>query len=434
MTGRGTRSVARVVLGIVLSLSATRVGFAKEITVWTPYASGHFAWEAFGRANAAFEKEHPGVRVRMQGNKWLSDIVLGLAGGQRPDVIMVDLPWVPNLALADALMDLGPLMAEKGIRADAFWPASLKACTWNGRLVALPFNTDPNFALFWNMELFAEAGLPETRPPATIQELDNYVSKLTVREGAHIKRAGLVPWAVYGFANSLFTWGWAFGGDFYNEAQKRVTADHPQVVQALYWMKGYHDRYGRTGPMGLWIGDAGWDHMRPFRSGDLAMTPAGPWELPQLRKNPPAFRIGMGPMPYHEATGKPNPTWLGGHALVIPTSAADPALAWEYASFLAADPKGSAVYHQVSGWFPSLRSSELYTSLRSDPLTRPFVAILETARFVRPVIPVLDKYSDELSIAVQAVLNGQFTPEDALGQVSFRVQQALDKALKQTKQ
>jgi arylformamidase len=32
-----------------------------------------------------------------------------------------------------------------------------------------------------------------------------------------IRRIGFIPWNVFGYANSIFTWGWAFGGRFYDE-------------------------------------------------------------------------------------------------------------------------------------------------------------------------------------------------------------------------
>ena len=77
-------------------------------------------------------------------------------------------------------------------------------------------------------------------PPATLADLDRWNRTLTkVRHtgaGDQVERIGLVPWGIYGNANSLFTWGWAFGGEFYDAEHQRLTADQPRVVAALEWM------------------------------------------------------------------------------------------------------------------------------------------------------------------------------------------------------
>ena len=84
-------------------------------------------------------------------------------------------------------------------------------------------------ALTMGVEALAEvafaAASEEARPILT--------GVLTRFEGDRLVRIGLVPWGVYGRANSLFTWGWAFGGEFYDAAQGRVTATDPDVVRAL---------------------------------------------------------------------------------------------------------------------------------------------------------------------------------------------------------
>src|SRR5205823_4634845 len=117
-----------------------------------------------------------------------------------------------------------------------------------GKTYALPWGADPNFAFVWNKALFREVGLDPERPPRTLDELRQYARKLTkIDAQGHIVRLGFVPWE-YEFPNAMFTFGYAFGGEFYQEPGPgqmigKVTANDPHIIAALTWLADYGKEY-----------------------------------------------------------------------------------------------------------------------------------------------------------------------------------------------
>ena len=47
-----------------------------------------------------------------------------------------------------------------------------------------------------------------------MDQMNDKIAKIT---DGHIERLGYIPWIVYGSSNSMFTWGWVFGGSFYDK-------------------------------------------------------------------------------------------------------------------------------------------------------------------------------------------------------------------------
>ena len=65
--------------------------------------------------------------------------------------------------------------------------------------------------------------------------------RLGQQSGDGFSRVGFLPWA----GNSHFyTWGWLFGGEFFDDRDNRCTANHPKNVEALTWVGSYAQRLG----------------------------------------------------------------------------------------------------------------------------------------------------------------------------------------------
>ncbi|MBI3973990.1 MAG: hypothetical protein HY332_22150 [Chloroflexi bacterium] len=60
------------------------------------------------------------------------------------------------------------------------------------------------------------------RPP--IDEYDQWAERITKREGDGYARGGHTPWIAYGTANTIVTWGQAFGGELVDVKNGKVTA------------------------------------------------------------------------------------------------------------------------------------------------------------------------------------------------------------------
>lgn len=216
------------------------------IEVWYPY-SGTTA-TPFLQVLNAFQQSHPTITLKATyaSNDLSSNqkLFAAVSAGLPPDVTWVDGPEVAGWGVRGILQPLDAYVEKAGLKASDFWAPAWQQLLYNGHTWALPFTADPNFGFFYNKQLFNAAGIKE--PPKTFDEMNRMAQELTIVKGGNVQQIGLLPWNVYGNANSMVTWGWVFGGSFYTQATNKVTANDPRVVAALEWMVSYAKKYGIT--------------------------------------------------------------------------------------------------------------------------------------------------------------------------------------------
>jgi multiple sugar transport system substrate-binding protein len=336
------------------------------------------------------------------------------------------------------LLDVTELVERSGIRAEDYYPPCWRQNVYRKRVYALTFCADPNFGLFWSKESFRRVGLDPDRPPATISEFDAFAEKLTIRSGGFYEAIGTVPWGVYGEANSLYTWGWVFGGRFYDYEEQRITCDDEGVVRALEWMKSYDVKFDKE-KVGALQSGFGSGEQNPFILGKLAMHPTVISGLREIRRYAPGMEFGVAPLPYPDSerwgTGERNSSWVGGWCLAIPVGSRHPAAAFEFIRWICATDDGTDYVVKATGSFPGMRSCRYIKWLASDegaaadPARHKLLGILEKCRHQRPVIPVQAFYMDQLRRAVNDCLYKDMSAADALENAREATQKELDKAL-----
>lgn len=400
-----------------------------EISVWHPW-SGESARD-FLRLVDTFNETHPEVRaVPLFAQNDLSSnqkFFLSVAGGVPPDVIFVDGPQVAEWGQRGALEPLNDYVARAGITEDDFWAPCWRQCLWEGKIYALTFGADPNFGFAWNKEVFRDAGLDPERPPETFEEMEEMARRMekTTPDGRYL-RLGLMPWAVYGGANSLFTWGWAMGGRFYDYEKRQITCDDPGVVRALEWMCSFADRLDitRVAAMQQGFGSA---EQHPFIVGKLGMMPLHIVELREIKRYAPDLEIGITKLPRYGDL--PHSSWVGGWCIGIARGAKHRDEAFEFIRWATTSPEGTTLSARATNSFPGCRRSPVYEEIRADPVKRIYYEILEESQHQRPVIPVQAFYMGELNRAVGRALYKRMTPEEALKEARRRTQERLDRVL-----
>jgi len=63
---------------------------------------------------------------------------------------------------------------------DDIFEAPLGQCKYQGYYYCLPWGTD-TYALFWNKDLFEDAGLDPDRPPQTMEELVEFAQRTFIQ-------------------------------------------------------------------------------------------------------------------------------------------------------------------------------------------------------------------------------------------------------------
>ena len=192
------------------------------------------------------------------------------------------------------------------------------------------------------------------RPPQTIRELTDAAERLTRVSAGAILDIGLIPWAQYGPANSIFTWGWAFGGEFFDDRARRITADHPRIVQALEWMASFGKKYDPARIASLQQG-FGTAEQNPFYSGKLAMQSFHIGGIGDIERYAPGLDYGIASIPA-PPEGEARSAWVGGWCMSIPRGAANPDDAWEFIRWLCHAREGTETVGRETGLFPGLRT------------------------------------------------------------------------------
>jgi multiple sugar transport system substrate-binding protein len=340
-------------------------------------------------------------------------LLVAIAANSPPDVAQLIPFETPQWADLGIMKDLTPYFERDGLSEKDFIKTAWKGMSYRGRVWQLQWDADPNFPFFWNKDLFEKSGLDPDKPPRTIDEVDEFSKKINQANGRNVTTIGMVPWTTYGYANSIFTWGFAFGGSFYDADTNKLTPDHEYVVAALEWMVRYAKSVGGAGrvtvaPPSLQI--------NPFGAGNIGMAPLVSADLAAIKAAEPKMKIGAGLLPYQPPGGtRPGQgAWIGGWSAFVPSKAKHPDEAWDFIRWMSAEKDGTEASWKNVGFPPTLLESPALQEIKHDPLMAPYYDTLFATDNARPAVPVSDFLAQQFETYVSKAVYGQMTPLAAL--------------------
>jgi len=224
------RWTAAAFAGAVLSAMANT-----EITFYYPVAVGGPITKIIDGYCEQFQKENPGITVKpVYSGTYQESIVKALTahkGGTPPTTAILLSTDMFTLIDEDAIVPFD--------NADAapYFPAFLANSQTGGKTWGIPFQRS-TIVLYWNKELFKEAGLDPNKAPANWDEMLAYAQKLTKHDasgnttqwGVQIPSSGFPYWLFQGLTTPN-------GVELMNSAGTETYFDKPQVIEALqYWV------------------------------------------------------------------------------------------------------------------------------------------------------------------------------------------------------
>lgn len=370
---------------------------AEKLTVWVQAEDRRREFEYVIKL---FVEKNPGVQAEVllvpgSQNEFMEKLSLAIASGAPPDLTWVEGSAVREFGAQGLLLDVTKALA--GIR---FTPSDTEEMMFQGKMWAVPYHTTSR-GLFKRVDFFDQAGLDARADPASLDELRLWSQKLTQQnsDGTY-KRVGFIPW---GSNWGPPAWIWTFGGRLVDETGIRPTAAEPKNVAAFDWLRSWALSYGNRTPV------AG--GLTGFQTGTVAMNADSTTVVGRLLAAGVAFTTGRIPNP----PGGRNGTWGGGQALAIPINAAHKETALRLLRHF-----GSAdVQTQRFRQFPEALPAN-WEALRSvgRELPAQYGPLLDQLPDARPRTPLwLDYYVGQLNPALNAVVLGQKTPQQALTEV-----------------
>ena len=382
-----------------------------------------------------------------------------IVGGAPPDLLPLG-SYPGDWIARGVVRPLDDLIARDraqpdGIRLEDYYPASLAHVRANGRIYAIP-DWAIGMALYYNKNLFVEAGLTDTagqaRPPSTWTEWFHCNKVLTRRDqDGNLVRIGGYPG---GYVPSLFTVGTQLGASFLSEDGRTCTIGEPASVEALRLLVRFSDYFGGRRRLDTFKALEQFGGIDPLFVGGEAMRIEGQWYITNFARFGPDIDYDVAPIPH--PAGQPRVDFQITTAWGIPVGARNPELAWKFLKWYASDEAQEIKVRETIAFtrnrgYPftpfttaNRRINRLIEQkyVRDNPVfpfkTRrtyaKFVENLETATSLRPVGgPAGQLLDDELNRAYEMASLQRVHPEEALDRARMRLQEALDRYWEETR-
>ena len=419
-----------IILGLLLSAcgGATTQPAASQVPVTTEAPAQPVTitiWDYYGEATPVkpliepFMAAHPNITIKYEALDWdttLEKLNVVLTGGTPPDVVTVDMTWIPKFASLDAFTDLKPLSG--GMLNDVAWdqaytPGALKAITYNNQIIAALYDFDV-YALYYRSDLFEQKGL---QVPTTWDELMTVAKAL--REG---------DLYYYEFDADTFhgsQWIYENGGTLLSPDNKTVVFNSPEAVGGITF-----DASLLTEGVAInWTTDQG-ERIQGVKDGRIAMFSDGPYYMGIMKSAAPEmagqWRVALHPF------GKQPGSYLGGTGLAIPASSTQKEAAWEFVQYAMQVENQIGVY-KLAGAAPALTAALSSPEVNvEDPYfggEKAFAIFLKSMETAIP-FPYVRQWSDiddAFTNAMQQIALGEMSVQEALDAAALTAQDALGK-------
>ncbi len=277
-----------------------------EVSFFYPVAVGGPITKLIDAFAADFEKENPAIKVRpIYAGTYQETIVKALTAHKSgtPPVASVLLSTdMFTLIDEEAIVPFDDHIktAEDKAWLAGFFPGFMANSQTGGKTWGIPFQRS-TVVLYWNKELFKEAGLDPEKPPATWAEQVAFAEKLTKRDaagnttqwGIQIPSSGFPYWLFQGLSTQA-------GATLANAAGDKTDYAAPGVVEALQYWIDLATKH-KVHPPGI----VEWGTTpRDFFERKVAMMWTTTGNLTNVRTNA-KFPFGVGVLPAGKKPGSP---------------------------------------------------------------------------------------------------------------------------------
>ena len=410
-------SIRRAVCGLVAAVASCAV-FAQapvEVSFYYPVAVGGPITKLVDGFAADFEKENPGIKLKPIYTGTYQDSITkaltAVKSGEPPVTSILLSTDMFTLIDEDAIVPFDDLIKTPDDQAwlKSFYPAFMENSQTGGKTWGIPFQRS-TIVLYYNKELFKEAGLDPNRPPQNWKEQVEYAQKLTKRDasgkvtqwGLQIPSSGFPYWLFQALAIQA-------GTNLMNAAGTQTYYDKPEVIEGA-------DLLGRPGEE---VQGASRGHRRLGHDAEGLLREEGRDGVdddrqPDQRANNAKFDFGVAMLPAGKQRG--SPTGGGNFYVYKKATPAQREAAFKFIKWITA-PQRAAQWGIDTG----------YVAVRADawetPAMKQYVAGFPPAAVARDQLPFAkaelsthdnQRVTKALNDGLQAALTGAKTPEQAM--------------------
>jgi multiple sugar transport system substrate-binding protein len=408
------REFLRATAGLCAAAACTTGRDDRVLRFWAMGREGEVAAKLLG----AFERENPGLRVRVEQLPWSAaheKLLTAFAGDATPDVAQMGNTWLPELVALDALEPVDArVRASPYVSLADYDPGILDTNTIDGSQYGVPWYVDTRL-LFYRRDLLAEAGYEA--PP---RDWDEWVRMLVaVKERVGRDRYALIlPLNEYEPMVAL----WLQQGEpLLRDGGRFGNFRSEGFARTLRFYLSMYERHlappiAQTEIANLW---------NEFARGYFSFYISGPWQLGEFRRRLPRELQSAwttAPLP---GPGGPGASIAGGASLAIFRRSPRKAEAWKLVEFLSR-PEVQQEFYRLTGDLPARRSAWADASLAQDPQAQAFRDQLDRVRAV-PKVPEWERIATELRLVTEKVVRGELPAARVAEELDARADRILEK-------
>ncbi len=391
----------RLSLTALLLLATTAA--AQTITYWHTYSTGSGEEQTMlEQVIPRFEEENPGIKVEAVAfpyDDFRQKLLTAFAGGVVPDLVRMDIIWVPEFAKMGALEPLDSYDGFAELR-DGVFPGPLATNLWDGAYYGLPLGTNTQVMLY-NSDVIST-------PPATFEELEQFATEFSNPDENVWAFAIPGPWAWY-----FLPWIWSNGGAL-TDPDITVASGYmngPESVAAIEMLVDWYERgliaptFNNSG-LGTWEG---------LGAGSYLATQDGPWAHPSIVGQYEGLNLEHSLMPAGPAGSI---SIVGGEDVVMFSDSGNKDAAWQFLQFLLSPWTQSTM--ATTGQIPVINAALEDPYITAHPYYGVYLEQLTTAK-PRTPHPAYNRIENAVQNAVQLALLGDLTVQEALDQAATEV-------------
>jgi multiple sugar transport system substrate-binding protein len=371
------------------------------IQFWTLFAGGD--GKAMKSLVDEFNAENDSIQVERQRQpfaEYYDKLFTAMTGGNAPDLAVFHTTELQRYV--EAMQPLNDLLSDGA--GDQYVSSIWDETEFDGSRVALPLDTHPN-GLYYNKDIFREAGLDPESPPTTFSELQEAAATIE----SETDKLAFSPEPYNGFyVRQFIAWLEGRGGSFLNDDRSSAEFGGDDGV-------ALGEFYGNI------TGEWGWDKAdatenrgtKAFRSGDMAMTVNGTWYFGVLQEQD--FDWGM-TKPFIGPGQNTNLTWANSHTLGVPAGSDKTQAATEVAEWIT---QNSLTWGTDAGHLPAaadvLQSDELRSATVWNKTLSTYNEMAQNGALAyMPSTENTQDYKRPVNKALQQIYSDQATATDAI--------------------
>jgi multiple sugar transport system substrate-binding protein len=328
---------------------------------------------------ARFEKAHPNIHVKVQGNITDDKInqALRAGGSKAPDVVSsFTTDNVGQFCSSGAFADLAPFLAKDTIDPAATFPKPMLEYTqYQGKRCTLPLLGDA-YGLYYNKKAFAAAGI--TAPPKTLSEFTADAVKLTKSDGSSYSQLGFMP-NFHGYESTTTHLAAQWGVKYFDASGRSQVAKDPGFAAMFNWQQDMVKSLGGFAKLEKFRNTFGdeFGAKNPLQTGQVAMGMDGEWRL-GMAEDAGMNDLGVAPFPVpDDQAGTYGKGYLSGTIIGIANTSAKKNAAWELVKFMTTDTDAVVSFANAIHNVPSTLAALKSPKLDPDPGFRTFIDIAQ---------------------------------------------------------